>query len=114
MFYVLFKNQGPNPLIFGIKEGYVADVTKLKLVPHVEQLVQTQYPIKIPTCGLEQPNLIYKSAPIQYTTTITLHVNIHVANGLPVHGNDVLFQQPKKVDSHPQLSGKLPRGSPNG
>jgi hypothetical protein len=46
--------------------------------------------------------------------TITLHVNIHAANGLPIHGNDVLFQHPKRVNSHPQPSGELPRGSPNG
>ncbi len=63
MYYSRIK--GLNPLIFGRKEGYAINVTKLKIIPHVEQLVQTQYLVKIPTCGLKQPNLISKGVPIQ-------------------------------------------------
>jgi hypothetical protein len=36
MYY--YKIKGPNPLIFGRKERYVANIIQLKPVPHVEQL----------------------------------------------------------------------------
>jgi hypothetical protein len=51
MYYSRIK--GPNVLIFGRKEKYVADTTQLQLVPPIEQLEYTQYPIKVPTSRLE-------------------------------------------------------------
>jgi hypothetical protein len=44
----------------------------------------------------------------------TLLVNIDVANGLHVHGNDVSFQQLKSNNLHPQPNGEPLGGSPNG
>ncbi len=46
--------------------------------------------------------------------TTNVLINILVANGLPIHGNDVLFQQLKRIDSHPQLGGGVLGGLPNG
>jgi hypothetical protein len=37
------------PLISGRMKGYVISVIQPKQMPHVEQLVQNQYPVKIPT-----------------------------------------------------------------
>jgi len=91
--------KGPDPLIFGKREKYVVGITQAKRVPPIEQLEETQYPIKIPISRLEQPTLISRGVPIQQTMAITLLVN--VANGLPVHGNDVSFQQPRRVHLHP-------------
>jgi hypothetical protein len=48
------------------------------------------------------------------TIAITLHVNIVVVNGLLIQGNDVSFQQPRKINSHPHMSGEPLGGSPNG
>jgi len=45
---------------------------------------------------------------------IILPINIHVAIGLLIYGNNVPFQQPRRVILHPQPGGELPRGLPNG
>jgi len=54
----------PNPLLSKRKKGYVVDVTQLKRVPYIEQLVQNQYLIRIPTSRLEQPNLATRDVHI--------------------------------------------------
>jgi len=41
-------------------------------------------------------------------------MNIFVANGLLVHGNDVSFQQPRRVNLHPQLGREPSKSFPNG
>jgi hypothetical protein len=41
-------------------------------------------------------------------------INILVANGLIIHGDDVLIQQQKKVHLHASSSGKSLGKSPNG
>jgi hypothetical protein len=46
--------------------------------------------------------------------TNNLPINIHVTIGLPVYGNGVHIQQPKRVNSYPRLNGGLLRGLPNG
>jgi hypothetical protein len=61
-------------------------------VPFVEPLEHTQYLAKIPTSRLKQLVLIPGGVPIQQIVATILLVNIVVANGLLVHGNDVLFQ----------------------
>jgi hypothetical protein len=106
--------KGPHLLISGIRERYVAHTTQIKLVSPIEQLEQTQYPIKIPTFGLKQLFLIPRNIHVQLIMTTTLHINIFVANGLHVHGNDVLFEQLKRSNSHPQPSGEPHGGSPRG
>ncbi len=58
--------------------------------------------------------MIPKGVHVQQITTTTLPINIFVANGLLVHGNDVLFQYPIRVNLHPQLSGESLEGSFNG
>ncbi len=108
------KIKGPNPLISRRKKGYVIDVIQLKQVPHVEQLVQNQYPIKIPTLGLEQSDPFTRDVPIPQAMIVTLPINIIVTIGLPIYGNGVPIQQPKKVNSYPCPSGELPRGSLGG
>jgi hypothetical protein len=105
---------GPNPLICGRKKGYVINVTQLELMPPVEQLVQNQYLIRIPTSRLKQLVPIVRGVPIQQTIATTLPVNIHVTTRLPVYGNGVPIQQPKRANSNPQLGGKSLGNSPNG
>ncbi len=63
--------------------------------------MQNQYPIKVPTFGLEQPVFIVKGVLLQQTTTITLFINIFVTTKLPVYGNGVLIQQPNRANSYP-------------
>jgi hypothetical protein len=58
-------------------------------VPHVEQLVQNQYPIKIPTLKLEQPDLVIRDVPIPQAMTATLPINITVTIRLPIYSNGV-------------------------
>jgi hypothetical protein len=60
-------------------------------VPFIEQLEQTQYPIKIPTSGLGQLVLIPKEVFVQQTATTFLHVNIPITTILPVYGNRIPF-----------------------
>jgi hypothetical protein len=63
MYYYGIK--GLDLLISRRKERYAINPTQSKPVPPIEQLKQTQYPIKILTSGLEQPILIPKGIPIQ-------------------------------------------------
>jgi hypothetical protein len=63
MYYSRIKR--PNPLIYGKKERYVASITQSKSMSCVEQLEQIQYLVKIPTFGLEQPDLVPKNVHVQ-------------------------------------------------
>jgi len=112
MYYSRIK--GPDPLISRRKEGYVVGVTQLKPVPPIEQLVQNQYLIRVPTYGLEQSIFITRGVHVQQIMEPTLHVNIFVTIGLPIYGNDVPIQQPRRVNPHPQPNGKPSRGLLNG
>jgi hypothetical protein len=51
-YYSIIK--GHDPLISRRKESYATNTTRLEPMAHVEQLEQTQYPIRVPTFGLEQ------------------------------------------------------------
>ncbi len=66
-------------------------------MPLIEQLQQTQYLVKTSTSGSKKLILILKGIRVQMIMATTLPI----ANGLCVHGNDVLFQRPKRVNSHP-------------
>ncbi len=83
-------------------------------MPLIELLKQIQYPVMILTSRLKQLVLIPKGVLVQQTMATTLPINIHIANGLPIHGNDVLFQQPKRTNAHPSLDGEQPKGLPDG
>ncbi len=69
-------------------------------MPHVEQLMQNQYPIKIPTFGLKQLVLVTRGVHAPQETTTALLINIPITTKLPVYGNGVLIQQPGKVNSY--------------
>ncbi len=83
-------------------------------MPPFEQLEQTQYCVRIPTFGLDQPTLISKGVHVQQVMVATLPIKMHIANGLIVHGIDVSFQQPRRVNLYLQLGGESYGGSPNG
>jgi hypothetical protein len=92
MYFMYYsKIKGPNPLIFGRKERYVANTTQLELVPPIELLEYIQYLIKVPTSRLKQSILIPRSAHVQQAVALTLHVNIHVATQLSIYDNGVPF-----------------------
>ncbi len=57
---------------------------------------------------------ITRGVHVPQAMIIVLPVNIHVTNWLPIYGNGVFIQQPKKVNSYPQLGGEPPRRLPNG
>jgi hypothetical protein len=58
-------------------------------MPSIEQLVQNQYPIKVPTFELE-PILVVKGVLVQQTiTTTTLLVNIPITTRRPIYDNGV-------------------------
>jgi hypothetical protein len=86
MYYLGIK--GPSPLIFGKKEN-VINVIQPKQVPPIEKLVQNQYPIKIPTLGLEQLIPVTRGVLVPQVTTFALHVNIPITIGLLVYSNGV-------------------------
>jgi hypothetical protein len=70
-------------------------------MPPIKQLVQNQYPIKVPTFELE-PILVVKGVLVQQTIiTTTLFVNIPITTILLIYGNGVPIQQPKRVNSYP-------------
>jgi hypothetical protein len=46
-------------------------------------------------------NLIVKSVHVQQIATIILPLNIHVTIGLPIYGNGVSIQQPRRANPHP-------------
>jgi hypothetical protein len=108
MYYLRIK--GPSPLIFGKKKENVINVIQPKQVPPIEKLVQNQYPIKIPTLGLEQLIPVTRGVLVPQVTTFALHVNIPITIGLLVYSNGVPIWQPKKVNSYPQPSGESPNG----
>jgi hypothetical protein len=91
-------------LISRRKKGYATGVTQLKLMPHVEQLlqmVQNQYLVRIPTSGLEQLVHVTRGVHVQQIMTMTLPINVHVTTGLLVYSNGVPIQQPIKANSYP-------------
>ncbi len=44
----------------------------------------------------------------------TLLIDMLVGNGLPIHGNDVSIQQPRRDNLYPQLGGEPLENLPNG
>ncbi len=90
---------------------------------HVNQLMQNQYFVIILTFGLEQLVIVTRGVFIPQAMMPTLLANIHVTIGLIVYGNNVLINQPIRVNSYSQPGGKflggllngrlLGRGSPN-
>jgi hypothetical protein len=55
-----------------------------------------------------------RGVPILQTTTTTLPIKILITARLLVYVNGVPIQQPKRVNSYPQSSGKLPGSLFNG
>jgi len=96
MYY--FEIKGPNPLISKKKERRATNITQIKLVPLIKQLKQTQHLVIILIFGLEQLALILRGVHVQQIMATILPINILIANGLLVHGNDVLFQQAKWIN----------------
>jgi hypothetical protein len=96
MYYSRIKRY--DPLIFGKRKGYAVNVTESKQVPRIEQLVQNQYLVKIPTSGLKQPILVTRNVFVPQAMTFVLLVNIHVTIELLICGNGVPIQQPKRVN----------------
>jgi hypothetical protein len=75
MYFMYYSGiKGFDLLSFGRKNGYVVDVTQP--VPHVEQLVENQYPIKVPTSRLKQLVPVAIGVHVQQTMTIVLPINI--------------------------------------
>jgi hypothetical protein len=89
MYYSGIKE--PDPLISRIKKAYAADIIQLEPMWPIEQLVQNQYPFKIPTFRLKQPIIIASGVPIQQTMVATLPINIPITTRLLVYGNNVLI-----------------------
>jgi hypothetical protein len=101
-------------LICERKKGYAINVSQLELMPPIEQLVQNQYLINVPTSGLKQVVFVVRGVPIQQIIATTLPANIPITTRLLVYGNGVTIQQPKRANSYPQLGGESPRSSPSG
>jgi hypothetical protein len=76
MYYSRIK--WPNPLISRRNKGYAVGVTQLKPIPLIEQLVQNQYHVKIPTYRLKQLIPITISVFVPQAMIATLPINIHV------------------------------------
>jgi hypothetical protein len=76
--------------------------------------MQNQYHVIVPTSKLKQLVLIVKGVHVQQTMEIILPINIIITTRLPIYGNGVPIQQPKRANSYPQPSGELHRGSHNG
>jgi hypothetical protein len=75
MYFMYYSGiKGFDLLSFGRKNGYVVDVTQP--VPHVEQLVENQYPIKVPTSRLKQLVPVAIGVHVQQTMTVVLPINI--------------------------------------
>ncbi len=90
MYYSGIK--GHDPFIFGKSMGYEVGVIQLKQVPPIEQLVQNQYLVKIPTLGLKQLIPVTRNAFVPQAMIFVLLVNIHVTIELLVYGNGVPIQ----------------------
>jgi hypothetical protein len=87
MYYSGIK--GLDLLISGKKNSYVVDVTQP--MPHVEQLVGNQYPIKVPTSRLKQLVPIAIGVHVQQTMIVVLPINI-LENGLDYMSMVMVFQ----------------------
>lgn len=66
-------------------------------MPPIEQLEQTQYLVKVLISRLGQLVLVSKGIYVQQTIVAFLLVNFHVATGLPIYGNGMPPQQPRKL-----------------
>jgi hypothetical protein len=77
------------PLICGRKKGYAINVTQLELMASIEQLVQNQYIIRVPTSRLKQLVFVVRGVPIQQTIATTLPTNIPITIKLHVYGDGI-------------------------
>jgi hypothetical protein len=87
MYYLGIK--GLDPLISGRKKGYATNVIEPKLMPPIEQLVQNQYLVRIPTFGLKELVPITRGVLVQQTMATVLLLDVIVITGLHVYGNGV-------------------------
>jgi hypothetical protein len=58
-------------------------------MPPIEQLVQNQYLVKIPSFGLEKLVPITRGVHVQQTMVVVIFINVRITIGLLVYGNGV-------------------------